>query len=66
MSTKIKSNANTNTNTNTKTKITRPGTKTTSIHLRLTQDEHDFLMKIAQDRNTTLSEYARKMLMLKS
>lgn len=46
-----------------KPKKTRPGTLTTVVRLRVTQAQHDALMKIAHERNTTFSIYARKVLL---
>lgn len=37
--------------------------KTSMVKLRVTQEQHDALMRAAHDRNVTFSVYARKMLL---
>jgi hypothetical protein len=44
-------------------KKTRPGTLTTLVRVRVTQAQHDALMKVAHERNLNFSTYARKVLL---
>lgn len=37
--------------------------KTSMVKLRVTQEQHDALMRAAHERNVTFSVYARKMLL---
>lgn len=37
--------------------------KTSMVKLRVTQEQHDALMKAAHDRNVTFSVYARRVLL---
>lgn len=46
-----------------KTKKTRPTTLTTIVRVRVTKAQHDALMNLAHKRNTTFSNYARKVLL---
>jgi hypothetical protein len=41
----------------------RPTSLTTIVRLRVTQEQHDALMNLAHQRNTTFSTYARKVLL---
>lgn len=49
-----------------KEKKTRAGTKTTFVQVRVTQEQHDILMNLAQRRNLTFSEYLRNVLLQKT
>lgn len=46
-----------------KTKKTRSTTLTTIVKVRVTRAQHDALMNLAHKRNTTFSNYARKVLL---